>query len=57
MPGNRSFFWVNIFIDTDIFAEAAHEIYRDWKLFHDALLARWFAVIHDILPQYGICAA
>ncbi len=29
----------------------------DWKLFHDALLAHRFCVIHDILPNYGICAA
>jgi len=29
----------------------------DWKLFHDALLAHRFSVIHDILPRYGICAA
>ena len=29
----------------------------DWKLFHDALQAHRFEVIHDILPRYGICAA
>jgi hypothetical protein len=29
----------------------------DWKLFHDAILAHRFHVIHDILPRYGICAA
>jgi len=29
----------------------------DWKLFHDALQAHHFEVIHDILPRYGICAA
>jgi hypothetical protein len=29
----------------------------DWKLFHDALQAHRFSVIHDILPNYGICAA
>ncbi len=28
----------------------------DWKLFHDALQAHRFDVIHDILPRYGICA-
>jgi len=28
-----------------------------WKLFHDAIQAHRFAVIHDILPRYGICAA
>ncbi|WOD37460.1 DUF6765 family protein [Nodosilinea sp. E11] len=29
----------------------------DWKLFHDALQAHHFYVIHDLLPQYGICVA
>ena len=29
----------------------------DWKLFHDALQAHRFCVLHDILPKYGICAA
>jgi hypothetical protein len=29
----------------------------DWKLFHDAVMAHRFDVIHDILPRYGICAA
>lgn len=29
----------------------------DWKMFHDALQAHRFDVIHDILPQYGISAA
>lgn len=29
----------------------------NWKLFHDALQAHRFYVIHDLLPQYGICAA
>ena len=29
----------------------------DWKLFHDALQAHRFDIIHDILPRYGICAA
>jgi hypothetical protein len=29
----------------------------NWKLFHDALQAHRFDVIHDILPRYGICAA
>ena len=28
----------------------------DWKLFHDAIQAHRFDVIHDILPKYGICA-
>ncbi len=29
----------------------------NWKLFHDALQAHRFYVIHDLLPQYGICVA
>jgi len=29
----------------------------DWKLFHDAVQAHRFYVIHDLLPHYGICAA
>ena len=28
-----------------------------WKLFHDALQAHRFEVLHGILPRYGICAA
>lgn len=29
----------------------------NWKLFHDALQAHRFYVLHLLLPQYGICAA
>jgi hypothetical protein len=29
----------------------------DWKLFHDAAQVHRSAVVHDILPRYGICAA
>ncbi len=29
----------------------------NWKFFHDALRAHHFYVIHDLLPQYGICVA
>ncbi len=29
----------------------------DWKMFHDAIQAHRFHVVHDILPRYGICAA
>jgi hypothetical protein len=28
----------------------------DWKRFHDALQQHRLAVLHDILPKYGICA-
>ena len=29
----------------------------NWKLFHDALQQHRLAILHDILPKYGICAA
>ncbi len=29
----------------------------DWKKFHDALMAHRHAVLYEILPRYGICAA
>lgn len=29
----------------------------DWKLFHDALLAHRYEIIHEILPRYDICIA
>ena len=29
----------------------------NWKMFHDALQAHRFYVIHNLLPHYGICAA
>jgi hypothetical protein len=29
----------------------------NWKLFHDALQLHHLTVAHDILPNYGICAA
>ena len=29
----------------------------NWKLFHDAVMAHRFFVIHELLPRYGICAA
>jgi len=29
----------------------------NWKLFHDALQAHRFDVLHDVLPKYGLCAA
>ena len=36
----------------------ANEFLRsDWKLFHDALQAHHFDVVHNILPKYGICVA
>ncbi|MDH3346681.1 MAG: hypothetical protein OEM02_01085 [Desulfobulbaceae bacterium] len=40
-------------------AYAYHDSFLEshWKRFHDALLAHRFSVVHDILPNYGICAA
>lgn len=29
----------------------------NWKLFNDAVLAHRFYIVHELLPQYGICAA
>jgi len=29
----------------------------NWKMFHDAIQAHRFHIIHDVLPRYGICAA
>jgi hypothetical protein len=29
----------------------------DWKKFHDAVQQHRLALLHDVLPQYGICAA
>lgn len=42
---------------TDIFPYDPSFLSSDWKLFHDALQAHRLAVIRDILPLYGICAA
>jgi len=41
----------------DLFQYDPSFLDSDWKLFHDALLAHRFSIIHDILPRYGICAA
>lgn len=43
--------------DDDIFEYQASFLSSDWKLFHDALQAHRFDILHDILPKYGICAA
>lgn len=41
----------------EIFPYTPEFLTSHWKHFHDAVLAHRFAVIHDILPRYGICAA
>lgn len=43
--------------DDEIFPYSSYFLKSDWKLFHDALQAHRFAVISEILPQYGILAA
>ena len=47
------------FIDTgkEEFPYHPSFLQSDWKLFHDALKAHQFYVTHELLPQYGICAA
>lgn len=42
---------------SDIFPYDPSFLRSDWKLFHDALMAHRFYIIHELLPKYGICAA
>lgn len=42
---------------SDGYPYAAAFLSADWKLFHDALQAHRLAVLHDVLPPYGICAS
>jgi hypothetical protein len=43
--------------DSDVFPYSNNFLTSDWKLFHDALQAHHFYVIHELLPKYGICVA
>ena len=43
--------------DLPVHRYQAEFLKSDWKMFHDAILAHRFHVVHDILPKYGICAA
>jgi hypothetical protein len=43
--------------ENDIFPYSTNFLSSDWKLFHDALQAHHFYVIHELLPKYGICVA
>lgn len=43
--------------EDEVFAYSTAFLRSDWKLFHDALQAHHFYVIHDLLPRYGICVA
>ncbi|MCX7097950.1 MAG: hypothetical protein NTV43_08620 [Methylococcales bacterium] len=42
---------------TDVFPYHDSFLKSDWKMFHDALLAQHFFIVHELLPSYGICAA
>jgi hypothetical protein len=43
--------------DDDVFEYQPEFLNSNWKLFHDALQAHRFDILHDVLPKYGICAA
>jgi hypothetical protein len=43
--------------DNEIFHYHPSFLVSNWKLFHDALQAHQFYIIHDLLPKYGICVA
>ena len=43
--------------EDEVFAYHPHFLTSDWKLFHDALQAHHFYIIHELLPQYRICVA
>jgi hypothetical protein len=43
--------------DNEIFTYSHTFLNSDWKLFHDALQAHHFYVIHELLPKYEICVA
>jgi hypothetical protein len=43
--------------DNEIFSYDPSFLISNWKLFHDALQAHQFYVIHHLLPNYGICVA
>lgn len=43
--------------DNETFTYDEKFISSNWKLFHDALQAHRFDILHDVLPKYGICSA
>jgi hypothetical protein len=43
--------------DNDVFPYQPNFLASNWKLFHDALQAHHFHIIHELLPKYGICVA
>jgi hypothetical protein len=44
-------------LDLPVHSYKKNFLTSNWKLFHDAVQAHRFSVIHDILPRFGICAA
>ncbi len=57
--------WKHRAVGTKKFTDHTNEIFKykqtfpksNWKMFHDALQAHRFTVLHDILPRYEIIAA
>ena len=43
--------------EDEVFPYSPGFLTSDWKLFHDALMAHRFSVVHAILPRFGICTA
>lgn len=43
--------------EVDTFPWREEFLSSNWKMFHDALQAHRFDVLHDVLPRYGVCAA
>ncbi len=43
--------------DEDEFIYDESFLLSNWKLFHGALQAHRFDILHDVLPKYGICSA
>lgn len=43
--------------DIPVYTYHKNFLTSNWKLFHDAVQAHRFSIVHDILPKFGICAA
>jgi len=41
----------------EVYSYSNEFLTSDWKCFHDALIAHRFDLVHNILPEYEICAA
>jgi hypothetical protein len=44
-------------LENETFLYRSAFLNSNWKHFHDALQAHHFHVLHELLPQYGICTA